>query len=149
MAAADRRAHKGSIVSDEQWTDPVAPIDPKCAAVRAEVWSLLDGDCTAELREVLLHHVDKCPRCMGYFRIETRINRSSRPKCCGDKPQNDWVAVGGLNDIDGQTHIVRSSMDYGALLSALSSKPAWQSYMPDGPVRFWFRELGERKKWRT
>ena len=34
---------------DERWTPPVGPVDPEhpeCAAVIAEVWTLLDGECT-------------------------------------------------------------------------------------------------------
>ena len=41
---------------DERWTPPVGPVDPEhpeCAAVIAEVWTLLDGECTAETRDKL------------------------------------------------------------------------------------------------
>ena len=34
---------------DERWSPPVGPVDPdhpECAAVIAEVWMLLDGECT-------------------------------------------------------------------------------------------------------
>ena len=42
---------------DERWSAPIGPVDPEhpdCAAVIAEVWTLLDGECTPEgLRERL------------------------------------------------------------------------------------------------
>lgn len=38
-------------MSDEHEIDPAAPIDPNSAAVRSKVWTLLDGECTAEVCE--------------------------------------------------------------------------------------------------
>ena len=45
--------------SDERWQPPVGPVDPdhpECAAVIAEVWTLLDGECTPETRDKLLKY---------------------------------------------------------------------------------------------
>ncbi len=47
-----------------RWSPPVGPVDPEhpeCAAVIAEVWTLLDGECTAETRDKLRHHLEECP----------------------------------------------------------------------------------------
>ncbi len=41
---------------------------PECAAVIAEVWTLLDGECTAETRDKLRHHLDECPTCLQHLR---------------------------------------------------------------------------------
>ena len=52
------------MTDDERWTPPVGPVDPEhpeCAAVIAEVWTLLDGECTAESRDKLKHHLEECP----------------------------------------------------------------------------------------
>lgn len=52
---------------DERWTPPIGPIDPEhpeCAAVIAEVWTLLDGECTPETRDKLKQHLEECrPAC--------------------------------------------------------------------------------------
>ena len=56
---------------DERWTPPVGPVDPEhpdCAAVIAEVWTLLDGECTAETRDKLKHHLEECPACLTALR---------------------------------------------------------------------------------
>ena len=37
------------------------PRAPRCAAVIAEVWTLLDGECTPETRDKLRHHLEECP----------------------------------------------------------------------------------------
>ena len=73
-------------MSDEHEFDPAAPIDPNCAAVRSKVWTLLDGECTAEVCETILHHFDECPGCLSYFRLEARIKLLISTKCGGDKP---------------------------------------------------------------
>jgi mycothiol system anti-sigma-R factor len=72
-------------VSDEHGTDPVETIDPSCAAVGSKVWTLLDGECTAEVSETILHHFDEYPDCLSYFRLEARIKLLISTKCVGDK----------------------------------------------------------------
>jgi mycothiol system anti-sigma-R factor len=72
----------------ERWTPPVGPIDPEhpdCAAVIAEVWTLLDGECTAETREKLQHHLDECPACLRHYGVEERIKKLIATKCSGEK----------------------------------------------------------------
>jgi mycothiol system anti-sigma-R factor len=67
---------------------PVGPIDPahpECAAVIAEVWTLLDGECTAETRDKLRHHLEDCPTCLRQYGVEERVKRLIATKCSGDK----------------------------------------------------------------
>jgi mycothiol system anti-sigma-R factor len=75
-------------VSENDWRPPVGPVDPnhpECAAVIAEVWTLLDGECTAATREKLQHHLDECPTCLRHYGVEQRIKSLVATKCSGDK----------------------------------------------------------------
>ena len=72
----------------ERWVPPVGPIDPdhpECAAVIAEVWTLLDGECTAETRDRLQQHLDECPTCLQHSGIEERVKTLIAAKCSGEK----------------------------------------------------------------
>lgn len=74
--------------TEENWKPPVGPVDPnhpECAAVIAEVWTLLDGECTAATREKLQHHLDECPTCLRHYGVEQRIKTLVAMKCSGDK----------------------------------------------------------------
>lgn len=64
---------------------PVDPAHPECASVIAEVWTLLDGECTAETRDKLQQHLDKCPTCLRVYGIEDRIKRLISTKCSGER----------------------------------------------------------------
>ena len=58
---------------DERWTPPIGPVDPEhpeCAAVIAEVWTLLDGECTPESRDKLKHHLEECPACLRHYGVD-------------------------------------------------------------------------------
>jgi len=57
----------------------------ECAAVIAEVWTLLDGECTPETRDKLRHHLEACPGCLRHYGVEERIKRLISIKCGGDK----------------------------------------------------------------
>ena len=73
---------------DQRWTAPVGPVDPdhpECATVIAEVWTLLDGECTDDTREKLRHHLDECPACLRYYGVEERIKGLIASKCSGEK----------------------------------------------------------------
>ena len=66
------------------------PIDPEhddadCAAVMAEVWPLLDGECTPETRDKLRHHLEACPECLRQYGVEEKIKRLIAAKCGGEK----------------------------------------------------------------
>jgi anti-sigma factor (TIGR02949 family) len=56
-----------------------------CAEVIAEVWTLLDGECTAETREKLRRHLEACPGCFKHYGIEERLKALIATKCSGEK----------------------------------------------------------------
>ena len=56
-----------------------------CAEVIAEVWTLLDGECTAETREKLRKHLEECPPCFRLYGLEERIKALIATKCRGEK----------------------------------------------------------------
>ncbi|MEZ0342672.1 mycothiol system anti-sigma-R factor [Mycobacterium sp. pV006] len=75
--------------SEDEWRPPVGPIDPEhpeCAAVIAEVWMLLDGECTPETREKLQQHLEECPTCLRHYGIEERVKRLLATKCSEKAP---------------------------------------------------------------
>jgi len=53
--------------------------------VIAEVWTLLDGECTQETRERLRRHLEACPECFKHYGIEERIKTLIAAKCSGEK----------------------------------------------------------------
>jgi mycothiol system anti-sigma-R factor len=56
-----------------------------CADVIAEVWTLLDGECTAETREKLRNHLETCPPCLRLYGLEERIKSLIAMKCRGER----------------------------------------------------------------
>jgi mycothiol system anti-sigma-R factor len=68
---------------------PSAGADPRtkaeCAELIAEVWTLLDGECTPETRKKLQQHLDECPPCLQLFGIEEQFKALIATKCSGDK----------------------------------------------------------------
>ncbi|MGO9158675.1 mycothiol system anti-sigma-R factor [Mycobacterium sp.] len=56
-----------------------------CAQVIAEVWTLLDGECTPENREKLRQHLEACPGCFKHYGLEERIKTLIASKCRGEK----------------------------------------------------------------
>ena len=74
--------------AEDDWRPPVGPVDPdhpECAAVIAEVRTLLDGEVTTETRERLRHHLEECPACLRHYGVEERIKKLIAVKCSGDK----------------------------------------------------------------
>ena len=74
--------------AEDRWRAPIGPVDPEhpeCAAVIAEVWTLLDGEVTAESRDRLRHHLEECPACLRHYGVEERIKKMIAVKCSGDK----------------------------------------------------------------
>ena len=64
--------------------DPLnGPVD--CTTVMAEVWALLDGECTEEKREKLRHHLDDCPACLRQYGVEQRVKNLIATKCSGER----------------------------------------------------------------
>jgi anti-sigma factor (TIGR02949 family) len=60
-------------------------VKAECAAVIAEVWMLLDGECTAETRQKLRQHLEECPGCLRHYGLEERIKALIAKKCRGEK----------------------------------------------------------------
>ena len=60
-------------------------IKAECAEVIAEVWTLLDGECTAETRAKLRKHLEDCPPCFQLYGLEERIKGMIAAKCSGEK----------------------------------------------------------------
>jgi mycothiol system anti-sigma-R factor len=60
-------------------------IKPDCAEVIAEVWSLLDGECTPETRDRLRQHLEDCPPCLQFYGLEERIKGLIGSKCGGER----------------------------------------------------------------
>jgi mycothiol system anti-sigma-R factor len=56
-----------------------------CAQVIAEIWTLLDGECTPDAREKLRHHLEACPECLRHYGLEERIKTLISKKCSGEK----------------------------------------------------------------
>ena len=56
-----------------------------CAEVIAEVWTLLDGECTEETRQKLRKHLEACPGCLRHYGLEERIKALIARKCRGEK----------------------------------------------------------------
>ena len=73
---------------DHTFRPPVGPVDPtipSAPSVIAEVWTLLDGECTDETRDKLRHHLEECPTCLRQYGVEERVKRLIATKCSGDK----------------------------------------------------------------
>jgi mycothiol system anti-sigma-R factor len=56
-----------------------------CAEVIAEVWTLLDGECTPETHQKLRQHLEACPGCLQHYGLEERIKGLIANKCQGEK----------------------------------------------------------------
>jgi anti-sigma factor (TIGR02949 family) len=56
-----------------------------CAQVIAEVWTLLDGECTPDTRKKLRQHLEACPECLRHYGLEERIKTLIAKKCRGEK----------------------------------------------------------------
>ena len=73
---------------DHTFRPPVGPVDPahpECASVIAEVWTLLDSECTTETRDKLRHHLEECPTCLRHYGVEERVKKLIATKCSGEK----------------------------------------------------------------
>ena len=60
-------------------------IKPECAEVLAEVWTLLDGECSPETRDKLRKHLEDCPPCFQVYGLEERIKGLISTKCSGER----------------------------------------------------------------
>jgi mycothiol system anti-sigma-R factor len=60
-------------------------VKPECAEVLAEVWTLLDGECSPEARDKLRQHLEDCPPCFQAYGLEARIKALISAKCRGER----------------------------------------------------------------
>jgi mycothiol system anti-sigma-R factor len=60
-------------------------IKAECAEVLAEVWTLLDGECSPETRDKLRQHLEDCPPCFQAYGLEERIKGLISTKCRGER----------------------------------------------------------------
>lgn len=65
-----------------------SPLGVDCVQVVAEVWTLLDGECTQEDKDRLRHHLENCPECLRHYGLEERIKTLIARKCGGEKAPN-------------------------------------------------------------
>ena len=65
--------------------------DTDCAVVMAEVWMLLDGECTESETVRLQHHLDQCPDCLRHYGVEERIKYLIATKCSGERAPEHLV----------------------------------------------------------
>lgn len=62
-----------------------ADVRADCAQVIADVWTLLDGECTPEVRDRLRQHLEECPGCLRHYGLEERVKTLIARKCGGEK----------------------------------------------------------------
>ena len=60
-------------------------IKAECAEVIAEVWTLLDGECTPETQDKLRQHLEDCPPCFQFYGLEERIKGLIGSRCRGER----------------------------------------------------------------
>jgi mycothiol system anti-sigma-R factor len=60
-------------------------IKAECAEVLAEVWTLLDGECSPETQDKLRQHLEDCPPCFQHYGLEERIKALISTKCRGER----------------------------------------------------------------
>jgi len=60
------------------------PHETDCSQVLAEVWLLLDHECSAERRRKLEQHLDECHPCLEQYGIEEHLKELLARKCGGD-----------------------------------------------------------------
>ena len=71
-------------MNNEHAPDPDAG-HTDCAMVIAEVWTMLDGECSDEDTRRLRHHLEQCPACLRHYGVEERIKRLIATTCTGEK----------------------------------------------------------------
>lgn len=63
--------------------EPSTGVD--CAQLIADLWTLLDGECTEETRAKLRRHLEECSGCFRHYGIEQQVKALVARKCGGDK----------------------------------------------------------------
>jgi mycothiol system anti-sigma-R factor len=60
------------------------PHETDCSQVLAEVWLLLDGECSSEERGKLEQHLDECGPCLEQYGLEEHLKELLARKCGGE-----------------------------------------------------------------
>lgn len=60
------------------------PHETDCAAVLAEVWLLLDDECSIDRRRKLEQHLDECGPCLEQYGLEEHLKELLARKCGGE-----------------------------------------------------------------
>lgn len=60
------------------------PHETDCSQVLAEVWLLLDGECSHEEKRKLEQHLDECGPCLEQFGLEEHLKELLSRKCGGE-----------------------------------------------------------------
>jgi mycothiol system anti-sigma-R factor len=60
------------------------PHETDCSQVLAEVWLLLDRECSAERRRKLEQHLEECSPCLELYGIEEHLKALLARKCGGE-----------------------------------------------------------------
>jgi mycothiol system anti-sigma-R factor len=60
------------------------PHETDCAQVLAEVWRLLDGECSGDERRLLEQHLDECSPCLEQYGLEEHLKELLARKCGGE-----------------------------------------------------------------
>ena len=60
------------------------PHETDCSQVIAEVWLLLDHECSAERRRKLEQHLDECGPCLEQYGLEEHLKELLARKCGGE-----------------------------------------------------------------
>ncbi|HKN99895.1 MAG TPA: mycothiol system anti-sigma-R factor [Pseudonocardiaceae bacterium] len=60
------------------------PHKTDCSQVLAEVWRLLDGECSGDERRKLEQHLDECGPCLEQYGLEEHLKELLARKCGGD-----------------------------------------------------------------
>lgn len=63
-----------------------------CAMVIAEVWTLLDDECSSDTRDRLRRHLEQCPACLRHYGVEERVKKLIASKCSGERAPEYLVA---------------------------------------------------------
>jgi mycothiol system anti-sigma-R factor len=60
------------------------PHETDCSQVLAEVWLLLDGECSGAERHKLEQHLDECGPCLEQYGLEEHLKELLARKCGGE-----------------------------------------------------------------
>ena len=66
------------------------PHETDCSSMLAEVWLLLDDECTPERKQKLRQHLDECGPCLEQFGIEEHLKELLARKCGGEHAPNSF-----------------------------------------------------------